>query len=253
MLEPIIESTRRRLAALLPELERLQVAATQAAPASDFVGALRADGLGVIAEIKRASPSAGEIAPDLDPVGLARDYQAGGAAAISVLTEPDHFRGSLEDLSRVRDTVQIPVLRKDFILDPAQIYEARAAGADAVLLIVSILEQDRLQAFLGLTGQLGMSALVEAHDADEIAIAVGADADVIGINNRDLKTFAVDLGTAERLRGLIPAGVVAVAESGIRSAGDATRMAEAGFDAVLVGQAAASSGDPAGFVRGLRA
>jgi indole-3-glycerol phosphate synthase len=253
VLDPILQSTQRRLLGLLPQREPLQVAANEAAPASDFIAALRADGLGVIAEVKRASPSAGEIAPDLDASALARQYEAGGAAAISVLTEPDHFGGSLEDLTRVSDTVHIPVLRKDFILDPIQIYEARAAGADAVLLIASILDPDLLQRCLDVARGLGMAALVEAHDADEIAVAVGADADAIGINNRDLTTFAVDLGTGERLRKLIPAGVVAVAESGIRSPGDAIRMAEAGFDAVLVGQGAVSSGDPARFVRGLRA
>ena len=253
MLDPIIDSTRRRLAALNPERVRLQGAAAHVPGARDFAGALRADGLGVIAEIKRASPSAGEIAPDLDPSVLGHDYEAGGAVAISVLTEPDHFRGSLEDLDRVRATVDIPVLRKDFIIDPVQVYEARAAGADALLLIVAILDRDLLQELLDLTRQLGMSALVEAHDLDEVGVAVRAGADVVGINNRDLRTFAVDLGTAESLRGAIPDGVIAVAESGIRSRVDAQRMADAGFDAILVGQAAASSGDAAGFVRGIRA
>ncbi len=252
MLEAILESTRIRVSELSPRRSELRAAAVDAVSSPrDLVGALAAPGLGVIAEIKRRSPSAGPIAPELDPAGLGAAYARGGAAAISVLTEPGHFGGSLKDLTAVVENTAVPVLRKDFIIDPAQVDEARAAGADALLLIVAVLEDVLLGDLLGRVREMGMTALVEAHSAEEVRRAVDSGARVVGINNRDLATFAVDLSTAERLRHLIPSGVVAVAESGVNTQRDAARMRLAGFDAVLVGQAAAQAGSPAEFVSSL--
>jgi indole-3-glycerol phosphate synthase len=248
VLQPIIDSTRARVEVLLHDRGTIEAVAADAAPAGDFIGALRSPGLGVIAEIKRRSPSAGPIAPDLDPVELSRAYSRGGAVAISVLTEPEHFDGSITDLRRVAAESALPVLRKDFILDPIQLDEGRGAGADAVLLIAGILEAETLEDLIARAGELGMAALVEAHNEDEVRRALDAGASIVGINNRDLATFQVDLGTAERLRNLIPAGVVSVAESGIRDIADVTRMRDSGFDAVLVGQALAEADDAADFL-----
>ncbi|MEE8498213.1 MAG: indole-3-glycerol phosphate synthase TrpC [Acidimicrobiia bacterium] len=251
MLEPILESTRSRVAALRLRADEVEAAAVVSAVPRDFIGALRAPGLGVIAEVKRRSPSAGSIAPDLDPARLASAYESGGAAAISVLTEPDHFGGSLQDMSEVGEATSLPVLRKDFILDPLQIDEARTGGADAVLLIAAILSDQVLAGLIEHVGHFGMTALVEAHDSEELRRAVDLGARVVGVNNRDLATFVVDLETSIRLRRHIPSTVVAVAESGINSPEDARRMHDAGFDAVLVGSAAAGAEDPAAFVAGL--
>jgi len=233
---------------LLANRVAIEAAAAAATQPRDFVSALNSPGLGVIAEIKRRSPSAGPIAPDLDPLELSRAYRRGGAVALSVLTEPDHFGGSLGDLGIVTDDTALPVLRKDFIIDPIQLDEARATGADAVLLITAILEDAVLEELIGRTATLGMAALVETHDGDEVRRAVDAGASIIGINNRDLKTFQVDLGTSVRLRSAIPSGVAAVAESGIRSPADVSRMRDSGFDAVLVGQAAAQADDATDFL-----
>ena len=214
--------------------------------------------LAVIAEVKRRSPSAGDIDEALDPIAQARAYVEGGAAAISVLTEPDHFGGSLDDLRRVRATVDVPVLRKDFIVAPDQVFESRVAGADAILLIVAALADDLLERLLDLAHQTGMAVLVEAHDKTEVERALAAGARVIGVNNRNLATFEVDLATAESLSqvltdGLATGGLVAgVAESGIHSAQDAARMAAAGYGAILVGEALVRAPDPAEMVRTLR-
>ncbi len=251
VLDAILASTRARLPRLLVEADALAAAAARAPASRDFAAPLRGSHLGVIAEMKRRSPSAGPIAPDLVPGDLAADYRRGGASAMSVLTEQEFFGGSLADLEAVRRRVETPVLRKDFIIHEVQIDESRAAGADAVLLIVSALEESDLAALVSRTADGGMTAMVEAHDADEVRRAIDAGASVVGVNNRDLKTFGVDLGTAERLRTLIPDEVVAVAESGIRGPEDALRMAAAGFDAILVGQAAVQSGDPAAFIASL--
>ncbi len=251
MLESILESTRSRVAALRLRADEVEAAAVGSEAPRDFAGVLRAPGLGVIAEVKRRSPSAGSIAPDLDPAKLASAYESGGAAAVSVLTEPDHFGGTLQDLSEVSGTTSIPVLRKDFILDPLQIDEARAAGADAVLLIAAILTDEALAGLIDHVRRFDMTALVEAHDSEELRRAVDLGAKVVGVNNRDLSTFAVDLDTSVRLRRHIPSTVVAVAESGINSPEDARRMHDAGFDAVLVGSAAARADDPAAFVAAL--
>ena len=245
MLQPIIDSTRARVAALLQDRAAIEASVGDAPEPRDFVEALIRPGLGLIAEIKRRSPSAGAIAPDLDPLELSRAYERGGAVAISVLTEPDHFDGSLEDLHTVAGDDALPVLRKDFILDAIQLAEGRAAGADAVLLIAGILDDEVLHNLIERTGDLGMVALVEAHNGDEVLRSIAAGASIVGINNRDLSTFQVDLSTAERLRSLIPPGVVAVAESGIRDLADVSRMRDSGFDAVLVGQAVAQADDAA--------
>jgi indole-3-glycerol phosphate synthase len=209
--------------------------------------------LAIIAEIKRRSPSAGEIAPGLDAPRQAMRYVDGGAAAISVLTEPDFFSGSLADLQAVREAVPVPVLRKDFIIDPVQLWEARAAGADAVLLIVAALDRLQLEELLAAVATMGMEALVEGHTAQEVEMAVAAGAKIVGVNNRDLATFVTDLGVAEAIAPLIPDGVVGVGESGVSSTAGAARMAAAGYRAILVGEAAVRSSDPETFIAELRA
>lgn len=209
-------------------------------------------GLSVIAEIKRRSPSAGDIDISLDPASQALLYVAGGASAISVLTEPDFFGGSLADLSAVRGVVDVPILRKDFILDPAQIWEARAAGADAILLIVAALSQELLAALIGVAKDVGVDAIVEAHTADEVRSAVAAGAQIVGVNNRDLVTFITDLSVAESVAELLPSDVVSIAESGVSGVEGALRMREAGYDAILVGEALVRSQDPAALVAALR-
>jgi indole-3-glycerol phosphate synthase len=225
----------------------LRRAALDAPPTRDFSAALRrADGtLAVIAELKRRSPSKGPLAPDLDPATTAKAYEAGRAAALSVLTDGPYFGGSVADLQMAREATELPVLRKDFTIDEIQIYEARAIGADAVLLIVAALpDQSLLTELHALAFDLGLGVLVEAHDAAEVERAVAAGARIVGVNSRDLSTFAEDLGVAESLSTLLPPEVVAVAESAIRAPDDAARMAAAGFDAVLVGEALVRSDDP---------
>lgn len=208
-------------------------------------------GLSVIAEVKRRSPSKGDLALGLDPATQAELYSAGGAAAVSVLTEPGFFGGSNDDLVAVREACPLPVLRKDFTVSAAQVWEARAIGADAVLLIVAALTDDELLRFLGEAADAGLAALVEVHTGAEAERALAAGATLIGVNNRDLATFTVDLGTAERVAPLLD-GVVRVAESGIGDPQDAARMARAGYDAVLVGESLVRSEDPAGFIGRLR-
>lgn len=252
MLEQILAGVRSRLPDLVGELDTWIGRAVGAPEPRPFTAALARRGLSVIAEVKRRSPSAGDIAPGLDPSLLAAAYAEGGARAISVLTDEEHFGGSFEDLATVRGACDLPIVCKDFILHPVQVAQARAAGADAVLLIVAALDDATLGDLIAVTGGFGMDALVEAHDEAEIQRAVEAGASVVGVNNRDLTTFDVDLETAVRLREAIPSGVVAVAESGITDARAARRMERAGYDAILVGQAAAEAPDPAGFVAGLR-
>ncbi len=252
MLFDIIADVRGRLPRLRQQSADLRVAALAREPARDFVAALTGPDLSVIAEIKRASPSRGSIDADLDPAALAAEYERGGASAVSVLTEPRFFQGSPDDLRLVRATVAVPVLRKDFILDPVQIWEARACGADAVLLIVAALDEQALAGLLAETRLAGMEALVEVHDAGEVDVAGAAGARVIGVNNRDLSTFEVDLATAERLAPLLGEDVVTVAESGIRDRADAARMRAAGYDAVLVGESLVRAGDARALVAGLR-
>jgi indole-3-glycerol phosphate synthase len=194
------------------------------------------DGLAVIAEIKRRSPSKGDLDPGLDPAQVAADYAAGGASCLSVLTDGPHFGGSAEDLAAARAACELPVLRKDFTVSRADVCDARLMGADAVLLIVAALDDAELVEMLGLAAVFGLAALVEVHDDAELERALGAGARLVGVNQRDLKTFEVDQGRAERLVAGLPPYVVAVAESGVRDALDAARLAAAGYDAVLVGE-----------------
>lgn len=252
MLDEIVASVRARLGPVVAVIDELRAAALAAPPRREFEAGLRAPGLSVIAEIKRRSPSRGIIDDGLIPAQRAASYQEGGAAAVSVLTEKDHFSGSLGDLTAVRSAVELPVLRKDFILHPAQVWESRASGADAVLLIVAILDDPMLRDLLETSRRAGLSALVEVHGEGEAKRAVAAGARIIGVNNRDLTTFEVDLANAERVRPCLGEGVVAVAESGVSDPAGAARMAEAGYDAILVGEAAVRAGDPAGFVASLR-
>ncbi len=245
ILDEILAWKRKELAGqkLAVPIGRLRDAVAVMPPPRDFCRALRppvsADGnrLRLIAEIKRASPSKGALVPGLDAAALAAEYEAGGAAAISVLTDRRFFQGSLDDLRLARQSVSLPVLRKDFVLDAYQLYEARAAGADAVLLIVAALDDDQLAALHRLTGELGMTALVEVHDAAELERALRIKPRVVGVNNRDLRTFEVSLETTLRLRVLVPDETILVAESGVHSRADVERLAAAGVDAVLVGEA----------------
>ena len=229
----------------------------QPAPPS-FLDALLQPGVGVIAEVKRASPSRGALAEIPDAAALAAQYRAGGAAAISVLTEPEHFQGSLDDLTAVAAAVDAPVLRKDFIVDPYQVWEARAGGAAAVLLIVAALEQDDLAELLRTVDEAGMVVLLETHDEMEVTRAVGAyeaakitGRPIIGVNARDLTTLQVDPDRFSILAKAIPEGAVAVAESAVKSADDVRRLASQGADAVLVGESVATAADPATAVAAL--
>ncbi len=223
----------------------LQTRIAQQPAALDAEAALRtAPGIAVIAEVKRASPSRGTLAPITDPAALAAEYAAGGACAVSVLTEARRFAGSLADLEAVRQRVAVPVLRKDFTVEPYQVLEARAFGADLVLLIVAALEQRDLVTLRELAEQLGMTALVEVHDENETRRAVDAGARVIGVNARNLKTLEVDPGVFARLHRLIPPDAVAVAESGIRGVADVREYADAGARAVLVGEALVTGASP---------
>ena len=201
------------------------------------------DGLAVISEIKRRSPSKGDLDPDLDPAVVAADYQAGGASALSVLTDREFFGGSPDDLHAAREACDLPVLRKDFTVSSNDIADARLMGADAVLLIVAALTPEELRAFVALAGRLGLDALVEVHDEDELARALAAQATLIGVNQRDLRTFEVDHERALRMASQFPEGVTSVAESGIRGPEDAARLSDAGFDAVLVGETLVRSAD----------
>ncbi len=235
-------------------LEQLEALIAKQSPPLDLASALSGDGIQLIAEIKKASPSRGVIAPDLDPVKLARAYADNGAAAISVLTEAKHFQGSLDNLVAIRgalDNRKIPLLRKDFIFTPYQIYESRAYGADSLLLIVAVLNDDQLQELLSLGHQLGMQCLVEVHNEAELERALSSQAKIIGINNRDLNTFEVDLATTLMLRPLIPSDRIVVSESGIRNREDVQRLHQCGVDAILVGEALAAAGDVAAKVKEL--
>jgi indole-3-glycerol phosphate synthase len=236
--------------------DRIRRAALGAPATRDFAGALRrADGrLAVIAEIKRRSPSKGDLAPDLDPSTLAASYETGGAAALSVLTDGPFFGGAVGDLQAALAATALPALRKDFVIDEVQVYETRGIGADAMLLIVAAIPDDGMLADLHtLAIDLGLSVLVEAHDEHEVARAIACDARVVGVNSRSLQTFAEDLAVAERLAAMLPPEVARVAESAIRSVKDARRMADAGFDAVLVGEALVRADDPVAFLQGMTA
>ena len=230
--------------------------ALEAPPVRNFAAALRPpDGhLAVIGELKRRSPSKGDLAPDLDPAVTAKAYESGGAAALSVLTDAAFFGGRVDDLTAARAATSLPVLRKDFTIDEVQVYESRAIGADAMLLIAAALPDDMLLAdLLAIGRELGLAVLVEAHDAPEIERSLRAGATILGVNNRDLATFKEDLGVGESLASHIPASVVAVAESAVRTPADAARLGAVGFDAVLVGEALVRADDPSALVRDLGA
>jgi indole-3-glycerol phosphate synthase len=212
-------------------------------PALDLAPALKGDHIRLIAEVKKASPSRGLLNPDLNPTELARTYAEGGAAAISVLTEENHFMGSIEHLAEIREVVNLPLLRKDFIFDPYQVYESRAYGADALLLITAILSQGQLKELFSLSRSLGLGCLIEVHSQGEVERAVLSGAEILGINNRDLSTFAVDTNTTRRLRPLIPKEKTVVGESGIKSRKDIEILEKWGVDAVLIGEALVTASD----------
>ena len=246
VLDSILEGVRADVAAREARisLSEIKEAAAAAPPPLDAMAALREPGIGVIAEVKRASPSAGSLASIADPAKLARAYEDGGARIISVLTEERCFQGSLDDLDVVRAAVSIPVLRKDFVVQPYQIHEARAHGADMLLLIVAALDQSALVSMLDRTESLGMTALVEVHTEQEADWALKAGAKVIGVNARDLKTLTVDRDCFARIAPGLPSNVIRIAESGVRGTGDLLAYAGAGADAVLVGEGLVKSGDP---------
>jgi len=224
-------------------IKEMIAAAAHAPTPKDFAAALAARRPAIIAEIKRASPSKGDILPDLDPAAVARDYESAGAAALSVLTDV-HFKGTLEDLQAVRGAVDIPLLRKDFMFDPYQVYEARAAGADSILLIVAMLEPATIHTLAALAAELGMAAIVEVHNRAERAIATDAGARLIGINNRDLHTFHTTLATTEELLADYRGDALIVAESGIETAADIRRLSSAGAHAFLIGESLLRGGNP---------
>ena len=246
VLDSIIEGVRADVAAreALVSLTEIKKKAQAIGPSLNVMAVFREPGIGVIAEVKRASPSRGELATIADPAKLARAYQDGGARIISVLTEERRFHGSLDDLDAVRAAVSIPVLRKDFIVGPYQIHEARAHGADMLLLIVAALEQPALAAMIDRTESLGMTALVEVHTEEEADRALQAGARVIGVNARDLKTLEVDRDCFARIAPGLPSNVIRIAESGVRGTADLLAYAGAGADAVLVGEGLVTSGDP---------
>ena len=239
-----VELDRLKVDVPLPEVER-RIRETR--PPLNLAGALWSDSVRVIAEVKRASPARGLLRADLDPAALASSYADNGAAAVSVLTNKDHFQGSIEDLEAVHGAVNprgIPVLRKEFIFDPYQVYEARAHGADAILLIVAMLDPVLLGELRSLTQELWMQSLVEVHDEAQLEQALAVDAEIIGINNRDLRTFKTDLEVTERLAPAVPPGKIVVSESGVSSRENIDRVRAAGAHAVLVGEALVTAADP---------
>jgi indole-3-glycerol phosphate synthase len=246
ILDGIITARRRRLTiarARMP-LVMLKEAINAGRSVRDFAAAISGPGVHVIAEMKQASPSRSVLRKEYRPREIAQGYEAGGAAALSVLTEEDFFHGSLTDLIDARDSVGLPALRKDFIVEAYQVYESAAAGADALLLIVAALGDKELRELLEVSRSLRIAALVEVHTEEELKRAIGAGAQLIGVNNRNLKTLDVDLETSFRLRAKIPAECVAISESGIKTPEDLRRLAEAGFNAVLVGESLLVEDDP---------
>jgi indole-3-glycerol phosphate synthase len=212
-------------------------------PALNLALALKSDHIRLIAEVKQTSPSRGMLRPDFDPIGLAQTYAEGGAAAISVLTEANYFMGGIEHLEAIKEVVQLPLLRKDFIFDPYQVYESRAHGADALLLIAAILSQRQLKELISLSHSLGLGCLVEVHNKSEMERGIISEAEIIGINNRDLNTFSVDINTTRRLRPLVPEEKIVVSESGIKSKRDIEELGNWRVDAVLVGEALVTASD----------
>ena len=254
ILDDILAETRRTVVACRSRvsLEELERSAAAVAPARSLVQSIRSSkGMACIAEFKRRSPSKGWIHREADVVEVARAYQAAGAAGMSVLTDTPFFGGNLDDLRLARAAVRLPILRKDFVVDRYQVVEARAAGADVVLLIVAALRDQELAELLARVAGLGMEALVEAHDVDEVMRAVASGAKLIGVNHRDLRTFDMNMDLAVTMRPLIPSDRVVVAESGIRTADDIRRLREAGIDAILVGETLMQAPDPEAALRAL--
>jgi indole-3-glycerol phosphate synthase len=253
ILDKIVDARRESVAhrrRVLPDVA-LKIASQKNARPLDFAAALTREGRNVIAELKKASPSKGLIRADYAPAEIAPQLEAAGAAALSVLTEEEFFLGSLADLKAVKKTVGIPILRKDFIIDPWQVWEARAAGADTFLLITAILHDETLAELLELGRSLGMEPLVEVHSSEEVERALRAKARVIGVNNRDLRNFQVSVETSLELVKAIPDDCIAVSESGLQNAGDLARLRHAGFDAFLIGEQLMKSADPAAALREL--
>lgn len=253
ILDDIVAAKRQEVAALAAVAPQIYREAEAAPPCRDFLAALRRPKrrLAVIAEVKKASPFKGIIREDFHPAAIARAYQEGGADAVSVLTDRRYFQGKLQDLTDVKGAVDLPVFRKDFIIDPLQVYEARAAGADALLLIARILPSGRLAELHRLARALGMETLIEVHDEDDLAKALPLEPDIIGINNRDLRTFHTDVQTTIRLRPHIPEGVLVISESGIAGPDNIRRLADHGVHGVLVGEHFMRQADLAAAVRGL--
>jgi indole-3-glycerol phosphate synthase len=247
----IVAEAFERAAGLREREAELRRRAELAPAAPSLAGALRGANVGVIAEVKRRSPSKGWINPGLTAADQARAYERGGAAAVSVLTEPIHFGGSVDDLETVRASIAIPVLKKDFHVQPIQLFEAKAIGASAALLIARALSPDALVRMADVARSLALEVLVEVRDEDELARALDVGASLIGINNRNLESLVIEEGTAERLLAHMPASVVAISESGIERRSDIERIASAGADAVLVGSAISAAADPVAAVRGL--
>ena len=242
ILRKIVETKKVELCELRKFLPDFRKQAGNAPAPLSFKNALTAPGLSVIAEIKKASPSAGIISEQFEPEKIAAAYMKGNAAAVSILTDKQYFKGNIEYIRKLRDLITVPVLRKDFIIDPLQIYEARAYGADTFLLIAAILEKNQLEDMIEEGRSLGMEPLVESHNEYELEKTVEAGAEIIGINNRNLHTFEVDIDLARRIRPMIPETAISVAESGIRSPEDAVKIADAGYNAILVGEALMRSG-----------
>ena len=255
ILDDIIFDKRQEVTALKIKLRHIDFKKLikKTLPARDFLSAISKP-VSLIAEVKKASPSAGVINEDFDPVKTAKEYEKAGAHAISVLTDKKYFKGSIEDLKKVVKAVNIPVLRKDFIIDEDQIYEARMNGADAILLIAAVLNDAQLSEFIKITRNLGMRAVVEVHDEEEMERALKTPAKIIGINNRDLKTFKVDLQTTVRIAAMVPKNrkITLVSESGIKTAADVRLVKEAGASAVLVGEELMRQKDIPGKIRELR-
>jgi indole-3-glycerol phosphate synthase len=247
----ILTSHRARADSDARDPDELAAQAADRPPPRPFAAALRGGGLSCIAEVKRRSPSKGDLEPDLQPDVVAKEYVAGGASCLSVLTDGPHFGGSAHDLTEARTASGLPTLRKDFTVQEADVVDARLMGADAVLLIVAALDDEELTRFHARAAALGMAALVEVHDGEELSRALAAGAGLIGVNQRDLRTFEVDQDRACALATRIPSDVVAVAESGIRDADDARRLAEAGYDAILVGETLVRAADRAAALRSL--
>ncbi len=251
VLEQIVERTRERLRDEPKPDRHVAEEAAQARTPFAFRNALSRDGVNVIAEIKSASPSAGSIVDNPEVESIAREYKDGGAAAMSIVTEPEFFRGSRDWIARAKSAAALPVVMKDFVVEPSQIIRGIAAGADAILLLASLLDAPQLRDFVALIEAYGCDALVEVHDEQELERAVAGDARVIGVNNRDLRDFRVDLAISERLGALMPANVIRVAESGIRTRADVDRLRGAGFHAFLVGESLLRQDDRAAAVRAL--